>query len=307
MIYILGAGAVGLALAGFLTREGRSVVAVRTSRKGQARRHIALTLQSGENVYSDLSVETVSLSELKRLEGIVVVAAKSLANQAIAAALKRREFTGPIVLLQNGLGVEEGFGEFASVYRGVLYLTSQLAKEGGIMFRQIASSPIGTVRGTESELAACVESLSTQEFSFHAEKEIRQDVWGKTIINAVFNSICPLLEIDNGIFARDAETTELARDLVRECLPLAEAQGILISESELMERILQISRGSQGQIISTLQDLRRGRPTEMDFINLALARMASQSRPEVSLKCTEYLGKLVKAKSRCSKFPDGSG
>jgi 2-dehydropantoate 2-reductase len=68
----------------------------------------------------------------------------------------------------------------------------------------------------------------------------------KAIINSVFNSICPLLDVDNGVFVRDAETANLAREVVRECIALTERLNIRLSESELIEQIVLISKASEG-------------------------------------------------------------
>jgi 2-dehydropantoate 2-reductase len=254
----------------------------------------------GEDGFFTVSTETVSLWEIPRLDGIVVVATKAYANHAIADAVTGRHVAGPIVILQNGIGVETPFVEagFPQVCRGVLYMSSQFGPDGRLIFRQIASSPIGTIQGPESAVTECVAALTTSQFTFHTETNIQRAIWKKTIINSVFNSICPLLDIDNGIFARDRNVTHLATEIVGECVKLANCHGISLGVSEIMDQVLKISAGSEGVLISTLQDIRHGRETEMDSLNLALARIASSSMPRCGLPRTEFLGNLVLAKSR---------
>jgi 2-dehydropantoate 2-reductase len=65
-----------------------------------------------------------------------------------------------------------------------------------------------------------------------------------------------------------------------------------------MEQIQQISKGSDGQLISTLKDIRNGRETEIEFLNLEMARMAAAQHPRIDLPKTELLGKMTLAKSR---------
>jgi 2-dehydropantoate 2-reductase len=74
-----------------------------------------------------------------------------------------------------------------------------------------------------------------------------------------------------------------------------------ISERELMDQIRRISKASDGQLISTLQDIKNGRQTEIESLNLEIARVGSAMRPELLLPKTEMLGKmiLVKAVQRC--------
>jgi 2-dehydropantoate 2-reductase len=70
-----------------------------------------------------------------------------------------------------------------------------------------------------------------------------------------------------------------------------------LGESELMEQIMLISKGSDGQLISTLRDIRSGRQTEIEFLNLGIARVAASMRPGLHLPRTELLGRLILAKS----------
>ena len=296
-IYILGAGAVGFPLAAYLTNAGRGVVAVRTSRNDVPKSTITMTVQDGANRVTT-PIETISLSNLAEMDGIVVVATKSYTNHAIAHALIERKATGPLVIMQNGVGVERPFLEagFSSVYRCVLYVTSQPISEDTFSFRPIMASPIGIIQGSDAEVNRCVEQLNTDQFPFRTEGNIQKQVWKKAIINSVFNSICPLLEVDNGVFVRDEPTADLARQLVQECITLTDRLNIGLSESEVMEQIRLISKGST-QLISTLQDIRNGRQTEIESLNLEIARLAASQQPPLHLPRTELLGKMILAKS----------
>lgn len=297
-VYVLGAGAIGLPLAAYLAAAGRPAVAVRTSRKDVAKATVTVTLRNGADRLTT-SVETISLAQLPRLAGTIVVAAKSHANKALALELKERAATGPLVIMQNGVGVEKPFldAHFAPIYRCVLLITSQAAAEYEFTVRPIASSPIGVIAGDEVGLRKCVDALTTDRFPFHAEANIQREIWKKAIINSAFNSICPLLDVDNGVFVRDAEAAQLAREVVRECLLLTDRLNVGLSENELMEQIMRISKGSDGQLISTLQDIRSARPTEIEFLNLEIVRQAASLKPALRLPAVELLGKMIAAKS----------
>jgi 2-dehydropantoate 2-reductase len=296
-IYILGSGAVGFPLAAYLVNAGRTVVAVRTSRNDIPKSKINVTVQDANNPLT-IPIETISLSNLTNLDGTLVITAKSYANRAIALLLKERKATGPLVIMQNGVGVERPFlgAGFAAVCRCVLYVTSQPTSEFQFSFRPIIASPIGLIEGPEAELVKSVEQLNTDAFPFRPEANIQKEIWKKAIINSVFNSICPLLDVDNGIFVRNEETANLARRLVKECITLTDRLHIGLSESEVMQQIMQISTGSK-QLISTLQDIRNGRPTEIESLNLEIARLAASQQPPLYLPQTELLGKIILAKS----------
>jgi len=270
---------------------------VRTSRNDVPKSKIEVTVQDASNRVT-APIETISLSNLARLDGTVAIATKSYTNQTIADLLKARKATGPLVIMQNGAGVEQPFLEagFAAVCRCVLYVTSQPTSEFQFSFRPITASPIGIIEGPEAELAKCVAQLNTEAFPFRAEANIQKEIWKKAIINSVFNSICPLLEVDNGVFVRDEQTANLARQLVEECITLTDRLNIGLSETEVMKQIMLISTGSK-QLISTLQDIRNGRQTEIESLNLEIARLAASLQPPLYLPQTELLGKMILAKS----------
>jgi 2-dehydropantoate 2-reductase len=298
-IYVLGCGAVGLALSAHLVAAGREVIAVRTSVHDVPSGEIKITMRNGPDAPMETRVRTVPLSRLTELDGLAVITAKSYANAMLAAALADKKFAGPLVILQNGLGVEKSFLEksFAQIYRCVLYVTGQTVWSNEITFRPIKASPIGIVKGSVAELEQCVRTLMTEGFPFRAEPDIQRDIWKKVIINSVFNSLCPLLDTDNGIFVRDEAVASLAKEIIGECLPVAKTQGVSLTESELMEQIMNISRGSDGVLISTLQDIRNGRSTEMESLNLEICRLAAIMNPKINLPRTELLGRMILAKS----------
>lgn len=143
-----------------------------------------------------------------------------------------------------------------------------------------------------------VNELNTTEFPFVSHSDIKQEVWKKAIINAVFNSICSLLEIDNGIFVRDEKASPLAQEIVNECLAIAHNIGIRLSAEEIMPQIFAISKKSEGQLISTLQDINAGRETEIDYLNLEIARLGETLTPVIKARTTKALGEMVKMKSK---------
>lgn len=297
-IYVLGAGAVGFPLAVNLTKAGRRAVAVRTSRRDVPWQTAIVTLQDGEQ-HTSAEVETVSLDRLEEVQGILAVTAKANANEAIARALKEKGARGPLVVMQNGLGVEKPFLEagFPQLYRCILYLTAEVTAEYTVSFRPVTPMPTGIVEGDETGLEQIVTALHTEGFPFRREANIQREIWKKAIINSVFNSICPLLDVDNGIFARDEAAEEMAREVVRECVGLTDRLGLGLGESELMAQLLLISRRSDGQLISTLQDIRAGRPTEIDYLNLEIARVAASLQPPLAAPRTALLGRMILMKA----------
>lgn len=291
MITIFGGGAVGIALAVQLARAGRAVSLVRLRQTGGTPFRAMLR-------HHDACVE-VPTTTLDRWqpegEELLVVTAKAFANGAIAEVLAAHRVEAPVCLLQNGLNIEQPFLRFPHLCRGVLYVTGEAVADGVSTLKAVKPSVVGPVQGEGVE--RCVELLSTPAIPFAACHRIEEEVWKKGIVNAVFNSICTLLESDNGIFARCPRAFQLAREVVAEGVQVARARGLPLDEGAVLETVLQISRSSR-DLISTLQDLRSGRPTEIEFLNLAIHELAQQLSPPVVVPRTRLLGELVLLKSR---------
>jgi len=296
-IYILGGGAIGTALAVFLTRREQDVTLVRT-RSGMESAWKKFSATSGSESYS-ANVAVTSLGAITTFDGVIIVTTKSFVNQVIAEQLRAKSNNFPIVIFQNGLNVEQPFLDagFSHVYRCVLFFTSQHLDADNIRFKPVSVSPIGIVRGNEDELNATVDLINSSQFPFEAVKDIAPVVWIKTITNCIFNSICPLLDTDNGIFHRDLAARDMAMTVVKECVGVALACGMKISENDVMDTVLRISKASDGILISTLQDIRAKRPTEIGSLNFAIADVAAKLHLSDLPRTTKMLGELTKLKS----------
>src|SRR3984893_12409566 len=306
-IYILGAGAIGMALAVNLIRNGRSVVAVRTSNSNYSGEAVQVSVECDQSLTIEAPLEMVSLSKLDRLgAGTIVITAKATANRFLASELRDKKSSGPIVIMQNGIGVESPFinAGVPDIYRCVLYATSQEQQQNFFRFRSVAASPIGTVIGDTQKLSRLVTQLSTPKFQFRVEKRIKEEIWKKAIMNAVFNSVCPLLEVDNGIFCRDKMVATIALEIIEETVRETKRIGLNLETKGLMEQLLMISKRSDGQLISTLQDLKNGNETEIDFLNLEIARIAGEMTPKIAVGKTKILGELIAIKSRLKRSRD---
>ncbi|MGY3211920.1 ketopantoate reductase family protein [Mucilaginibacter sp. HD30] len=303
MIYIIGAGAIGQALAVCLKNVLKEVTLIRGSVDDQPEtiQSIRLQLPSGNELSADVPVKT--LSQFSELDGPVLVTTKSYGNEAIAAKLAGLDRVGAIVLLQNGLNIERPFlaHRFPALYRCVLMVTSQFTTDDALSFKPVNACPLGLVLGKADELLPLVTQLDNSWFRFKAEADIQPLIWKKAIINCVFNSICPLLETDNGIFQRDPATLEVARRVIAECIRVAECQEIALTADEVEETLLAISRSSDGQLISTLQDIRNHRPTEISTLNQEIVQMAEAGGLAALVAETRLLGELTTIKSQLNR------
>lgn len=302
-VYIIGAGAVGKVLAVSLALNNRKVTMLRGSIDHQESYTEKIEVVTAQHGTMEANIEVGMLSHYTVLDGLIVLTNKSFGNEGLAQALKGKTGNSPIVLLQNGLGVEQVFVDqgFPQVYRCVLFMTSQVLSGSRISFKPVAVSPVGLIKGEDNQLNHIVAQLNSPQFGFRAENNIQPIIWKKAIANSVFNSICPLLNTDNGIFHRHEAVLAMAKRVIKECVGIAQAQGLAITEEEVTETVLMISRLSDGQLISTLQDINHKRPTEIETLNFAIVQIAKSLQLENTVTETRLLGELTKLRSDLSR------
>jgi len=301
-IYIIGNGVIAKALAVALSIEGKKVTILRGSVDEEFvyQEHIEIEFDD-ENLSANVTIS--SLNHYQELDGIVLLTNKSFGNKALAGRLKSIIKRSPIVFLQNGLHIEESFIDqgFNELYRCVLLATSQSVAENKVRFKLVAPSPVGVIKGSENMLLSIVSNINTNIFSFRTETDIQTVIWKKVISNCVFNSICPLLETDNGVFHRNDSALRIAGTVISECLAVAVEHGIRLTTDEVLQNVLSISRMSDGQKISTYQDILNKRETEIETLNFAIVKAAA-AKGNAQVPTTSLLGELIKIKSELSRI-----
>jgi len=103
-------------------------------------------------------------------------------------------------------------------------------------------------------------------------EDVESILWEKLLVNAAINPLTALFNCPNGRLALDPTLQAILRDIVAEALPLVRPHGVKLSLDEAIARVETVCRATAENISSMLQDIRRGKRTEIDFINGAVVR-----------------------------------
>jgi 2-dehydropantoate 2-reductase len=128
---------------------------------------------------------------------------------------------------------------------------------------------------------------------------IAHDVWHKLILNCVVNPITATLGCEVGGIA-NPQLDPLKQLVIDECVAVAATQGLTF-DMNFMQEISDVFRPSRN-IASMLQDLRRGRITEIDYLNGAVADLGAQHG--VPCPVNEALTAIIKAMEAASLLPE---
>ena len=296
-IVVLGAGAIG-SLFGAKLSVGNEVTLV--ARPG----HVRAMNTQGLRI-EGIESETVCLravTSLDRLgpDALILLTTKvpdSAAALAPVAAMVRDDTT--VVCLQNGLGSEqiarEALGDRCIVLRGVTQCGAIFSGPGVIQFMARGYTLIEP--HDRSSLIAKI--LTTAGLDCRVSDHIDADIWHKLIVNCVVNPITALIGCEVGGIA-NPDLDPLNQLIIDECLAVGEARG-LVFETDFLHEIKEVFRPSHN-IASMLQDLRRGRRTEIDYMNGAVANAGRE--PGISCPVNSALTAIIKAMEARSLIPE---
>ncbi|MCX5144213.1 MULTISPECIES: 2-dehydropantoate 2-reductase [unclassified Streptomyces] len=137
------------------------------------------------------------------------------------------------------------------------------------------------------------------------ETDLRKDIWIKLIGNISFNPISALSRATMGQICRHPDTRALVESMMRETLGVAAAVGCR-PEISVERRIAGAERVGDHKT-STLQDLEKGKPLELDVLLAAVVELADLTGlPVPTLRAVHALADLLATTSSAATAPAGS-
>ncbi len=267
-VAVVGAGAIGVLLAAELQTAGNEVTVC-------ARRPFdRLVVKSDGGAGRDLPATVVTDPAQAAPADWVVVALK--AHDSPAAAPWIEALGGQVVAVQNGIEHRANLGQDA-VPAIIMAATERLA-DGRVHHRfghrlavpdEPASAGLASLFDGSIMDVAFVEDFATE-------------AWRKLLRNATGNTITALTGGRMGIF-REPQIVELGREVLREVLAVARADGAQLDDDEAEQVLEAFAAMPADSGTSMLYDRLAGRPLEYDALSGAVVRAAERTGVDVPL------------------------
>jgi 2-dehydropantoate 2-reductase len=213
---------------------------------------------------------------------LVIVFAKATATTAVAAA--SASLIGPATLvltLQNGLGNIEALTPYVPRDRllaGTTTLGTELIGPGHIRALGTGETVLGALAPGSSSAAQRISAdFSSAGLRARAAGDVMAVIWGKVAFNCVMNSLCTIAAIPVSALALYPGFDDLAGTILSEVAAVAAAEGVHVDAGAALALMkAQFDPAASGShLASTLQDLLNGRPTEIAYLNGAIASRAA--------------------------------
>ncbi|AIQ43015.1 2-dehydropantoate 2-reductase [Paenibacillus sp. FSL R7-0297] len=308
-IDIIGAGALGLLLAGKLISAGSEVrLWCRSEQQCRELASSGLTVSyedGGEAIFvkgDRFSAEPVSKYTQRQLADpgevtLITVKQTVLHHELpeILRPLQERNLT--MICFQNGCGHLELLQELLPESSLWVAVTTEAAK------RKTLTEVIHAGRGeicigksnqslhhNESNAQdwgnggtiSFAKALATAGFNASLSKEVDTIIYRKLLINAVINPLTAIWRVPNGGLLASPERVQIMKELYTEAVQTYDACGITY-EKHVWEAILEVCRATSGNISSMLADVLASRETEIRWINGSIVNMGLQHGVEVPL------------------------
>ena len=272
---VVGPGAMGCLFAARLKKAGYDVTLLDYIKERAERINKQGIMVEGVTGEYNINVPTVA-GEILTPPDVVLICVKSYKTREASQSVER--WLNPetvVATLQNGLGNVEILEEFFGSQRVLGGVTSEgatLLGPGKIRHAGQGDTFIGPRGDKNSPTQELVFAFNHAGFKTKSVDNVKNLIWGKLIINVGINALSAIMRLKNGRLPELSGTRLIMEEAVKEAVAVAEAKDIQLPYPEPVGRVLDVCRGTAGNISSMLQDLLKQRETEVDFINGAIVR-----------------------------------
>lgn len=207
---------------------------------------------------------------------------------------------GMALTMQNGLGNAEAIARHcgaAKVLAGTTTMGANLVQPGMINHAGEGETYLGEIRGGTSErIRRLAATWTAAGIPTRVSDNITALIWNKLAVNVAINALTALLRVRNGVLLEHDATRELMRAAVDETVAVAAGLDIGLDGVALRERAAEVARLTAANRSSMLMDVLSDKPTEIEFINGAIARLGRENG--IPTPVNEVLTKLLSAVER---------
>ncbi|TGA98722.1 ketopantoate reductase family protein [Sporolactobacillus shoreae] len=288
-IVVVGAGAMGLRYGVLFQEVGNDVQFVDTwvpNVEAIHRNHGVEVTRDGENPHL-VDVAVCYPEEYHGEPDLVIVFVKDMHTVEVMERCKHflRENTY-VLTNQNGYGGAEMIAQFVDrkkIIAGTAMVATVMKGPGKVDFVGKRGAGHVHIVKVEGEPDPFIYKVADEMEKALMHPTVCTDymgtVWTKLVFNSVVNTLCTLMNIRMGEFAAYKNAEEMSRKLIYEAYDAFDAEGINmeVGRDELVKQIMYVSEVSNPLHYPSMhQDMTTNRPTEVDYINGAIVRLAEK-------------------------------
>ena len=266
---IVGTGALGGYYGGMLARSGKDVHFLFRSDHAFVREN-GLRVDSVKGDFHLPQVQAYANTNAMPKCDVILVCIKTTGNADLPKLLGPLLQSDTIVLLlQNGLGVEEDLAAAlpgVGIAGGLAFICSQKKGPGHIHHLDYGNLDIGSYNvDNNSVLAQVVEDFNAAGITAELAADLAFARWRKLVWNVPFNGLTVVMNTTTDKLVTHEAMRELVREIMLEVIHGANAVGVPLRDA-LVQKMIDYTLGMTPYAPSMKLDYDHRRPMEIEYI-----------------------------------------
>ena len=272
----MGAGALGTVFGGMLAHAGYDITFIGRERHMKPIREHGLRISGiwGSHVIKNIR----AMSELKANyePDVLLLTTKSFDTENAMQELQPLITDESVVTsLQNGIGNEEIIARYVGKERtmgGTVITGFEMPKPGEVEVTvSAATTKIGELNNEITPRSRKIVAIFNDAgMPSDAVDNIQMHIWAKALYSAALNPLSAIFRVEYGKLT-DPHSFAVIEDLIHEAFEVAKAEGVELFWNSAEEYLDYLRREqippTEKHHSSMLNDIKRGKKTEIDFLN----------------------------------------
>ena len=276
---ILGDGGIGSLVGALLSNRNDVLLVGREAHVNEINKNgLEISGSINENFKVKASTEIEEIED----NTLIILSTKVIDSEESINSIKDKVKKNNIILcLQNGLGSEDIVKNIVdcAVIRGIITAGTTFLEPGKVVW-----SNIGNIYLEKSDVSEKIlEIFNNSNLPTEVDEKIKDRIWKKTIVNCVMNPLTAIFKVKNGDLLK---ATDLVKSVVHELVLVANKEEMNYDEKETFNTVMDIIKASAENRSSMLQDILKGRKTEIDFLNGEIVELAEKHKIGVPVNKT---------------------
>ena len=298
-IVVMGAGALGSVIGGFLSKNNNVTLIGRLPHVNKIKKSgLEISGIWGEHVFHPSAC--VSPEEVKETPELIIITTKAYdtarAVELLECIISKETY---VMSMQNGIGNEEiiansiGSGKTLG---GMAIFGAIMVEPGHSKVTVYASEClVGSLTGDMKVAERIAKTLNNAGIPTIATEDIIREKWMKAFYNIALNPLSAILDKEYGFLGKHEEAKKIITHLLKEAFEVAKAEGVNLKYDwrayydYLMNRQLP---PTASHLSSMLQDLKKGKKTEIDYLNGAIVKLGRKHG--VKTPANEIIANIIK-------------
>jgi 2-dehydropantoate 2-reductase len=185
-----------------------------------------------------------------------------------------------VVTLQNGVGNIEAIAELVgenNVVGGSTNIGATLIEPGRVKLAGKGETVIGKPDGKLSfHMRSVRELFNKAGLETRLSQDIKSILWSKLMINCGINALAAILRLQSGRLLEHESSRSLMREAVTEAVKIAKRKRIKLLYDDPLAKVESVCESTGQNVCSMLQDVLKGKRTEIDVINGVIVRFGQE-------------------------------